>query len=119
MKNRSCVSQSGLTTSVRLADSNFNNKAGMMEMISGAKVFEKIIRRSLKKTTFIVEISSIITTRDSLNNELYNGPKVRDDLVQVVVSPDIANIFRLIQMQFCHQDFRSILWRPSRGMPVH
>ncbi|XP_050521267.1 uncharacterized protein LOC126894359 [Daktulosphaira vitifoliae] len=63
----------------------------------------------------------------SLNEVLLKGPVVQDDLLyilarfrkyKVVLTGDIAKMYRQVWVTHEHQDFQRILWRPEPDQPI-
>lgn len=74
------------------------------------------------KLRVVFDGSAITSNGKSLNDNLHKGPKLHQDLVAVILryrckkycfSADIKQMFRMIKVHECDQDFQRILWRQS------
>lgn len=80
-----------------------------------------------KKFRLVYDASCATTTGVSLNDRQLSGPKLQDDLCEILlrfrmhryaVSADIVKMFRQVRVHQDHWDYRRILWRPSPDQPV-
>lgn len=85
------------------------------------------LESSTMKVRPVFDPSTKATTRLSLNDKLRNGPKLEDDLAQILlkwrksefaVSANIEKMFRVVKVQPWHRNFQPVLYRPTRDKPV-
>lgn len=80
-----------------------------------------------KKFRIVFDASCASSTGVSLNDHQLNGPKLQNDLCEILlrfrlhryaVSADIIKMFRQVRINRKDWDFQRILWRPSVNQPV-
>lgn len=90
---------------------------------------QAVIRESSTTTKLrvVFDASSKASNGSSLNELMYSGPRLQDDLATIllrwrkhkyVLTADVEKMYRQIRMHEDHQDFQRIIWRPCRNEPL-
>ncbi|XP_044760769.1 uncharacterized protein LOC123318219 [Coccinella septempunctata] len=75
----------------------------------------------------VMDASSHVPGKMSLNQALYSGPKLQRDLVEILINfrlhkyvmlTDIRQMFRMIQVEPRQRQYQRILWRPHQDSPI-
>lgn len=88
-----------------------------------------ILRPDSKTTKLrvVFDASAMTTAGQSLNNNLYTGRKLQQDLPQILIrarvhtvlfTADIKQMYRQIEIRPEDRDYLRILWRSDRKMPI-